>query len=269
MSYKHLAGRLIETQRSMLGKSALNIARSVEGISVGDNGSVTAVAGDGHAAVETLAQRYIEVMGSAAEDRLLAAAEEFEGDLILPPSLGGPEEYADAARDPSAPKTTAGDTDPTAADSSAGAFSDGGTVAFQSPVDTDDATGAESSEPTARTQAEEALQEVSSIPKPVKVEYTVASSIPDVGDGDTDLGSVYLMSLDDDDWQAPVSVADAVRDALSDATDLSDDGIDAFVDALDPDRLLATFDGENGETVSSHLEGITVTFHRTGSLAVH
>lgn len=267
MSYKHLAGRLIETQRSMLGKSALNIARSVEGLTVGDDGSVTAVAGDGHAVVETLSQRYIEVLGSAAERRLLAAAGEFEGDLILPPSLGGPEEYADAARDRSVPQTTTADPDPTAADSSAGAFSDGGTVSLQSPVDTDGPVGTENTDRP--TDAEEVLQEVSAIPEPVKVEYTVASSIPDAGSSDTDLGSVYLMSLEDDDWQAPVSVANAVRDALSDVTDLSGDGIDAFVDAIDSDRLLATLDGEHGETVSFHLEGITVTFHRSGSLAVH
>lgn len=259
MSYKHLAGRLIETQRSMLGKSAVKIARSVEGVSVEDDGSVTAVTGEGRAVVEALSRRYIEVLGSAAEDRLVAAAGEFEEDLVLPPSLGGPDTADDRpAREPAA----GGDS--TAAGDAASAMSDGGTVAVQSPGEPTDFGGMNA--PPEQTRAGKGLREVASIPEPVKVEYTVASSIPEAG---TDLGSVYLMPRGDDDWQTPVSVADATADALSTATDLGSDGIDAFVDAIDPDRLLATLNGENGETVSFDLESVTVTFHRTGSLAVH
>jgi len=261
MSYKHLAGRLIETQRSMLGKSALKIARSVEGIDVDGDGSVAAITGDSRAVVETLSQRYIEMLGSAAESRLLAAAREFEDDLVLPPSLGGPDEQAAVARDrPAGGQTT--DTP------SADAISDGGTVSVQptsgpsDPADTDAIDGT-----TDRRRAEEALQEVASIPEPVKVEYAFASSIPAASDAD--LGAVYLMPLGDDGWQTPVSVADAIADALSDATDCGGDEIDALVDGIDADRLFATLDGERGETASFRLEEVTVTFHRTGSLAVH
>ena len=262
MSYKHLAGRLIETQRSMLGKSAVKIARSVEGVSVEDDGSVTAVTGEGRAVTEALSRRYIEVLGSAAEDRLMGAAREFEDDLVLPPSLGGPDTAADRpAREPAA----GGDS--TAAGDAASAMSDGGTAVVQSPGGPDEPTDIGGmDDPPEQTRAENVLQEVASIPEPVKVEYTVASSIPEDG---TDLGSVYLMPRGDDDWQTPVSVADATADALSTATDLDSDGIDAFVDAIDPERLLATLNDENGETVSFDLESVTVTFHRTGSLAVH
>jgi len=253
MSYKHLAGRLIETQRSMLGKSALEIARSVEGISVDDDGSVTAVTGDRRAVLETLSQRYMDVLGSAAETRLLAAAREFEDELVLPPTLGGPDDTVDPAT-----------ADPDGADATAtGALSDGGTVSFQPPTGTD-AAGVDA---VGQTDAEKALQDVASIPEPMKVEYTVTSSIPDATD--TDLDSVYLMPLDDDGWQAPISVAEAVTEGLSNATDLGSDGIDAFVDAIDSHRLLATLDDENGETVSFYFEGVTVTFHGSGSLAIH
>jgi len=250
MSYKHLAGRLIETQRSMLGKSALEIARSVEGISVDNDGSVTAVTGDRRAVLETLSQRYMDVLGSAAETRLLAAAREFEDELVLPPTLGGPDDTADPAT---------ADSDSTAT----GALSDGGTVSFQPPTGTD-AAGVDT---TGQTDAEKALQDVASIPEPMKVEYTVTSSIPDATD--TDLDSVYLMPLEDDGWQAPISVTEAVTESLSNATDLGGEGIDAFVDAIDSHRLLATLDDENGETVSFYFEGVTVTFHRSGSLAIH
>jgi hypothetical protein len=201
----------------------------------------------------------------------MAAAREFEDDLVLPPSLGGPDDHA--AHDRPAQEPTTDDPSgavQTAVDSSADALSDGGTVAVQSPTTTDEPadTGAVDG-PTERTRAEDALQAVASIPDPVKVEYTVASSIPDVPDADVDLGSVYLMPLDDDGWQTPVSVADAVADALSRVTELGNDDIDEFVDAIDRDRLLATLNDDNGETVSFNFGGITVTFHRTGSLAVH
>ena len=102
MSYKHLAGRLIETQRSMLGEPAIEIARSTEGITVTDDGNVTAVDGDGRVVVDALARRYTDMLGGAAEDRLLAAAREFEAELALPPSLGGPEEFDAGHRDPAA-----------------------------------------------------------------------------------------------------------------------------------------------------------------------
>jgi len=267
MSYRHLAGRLIETQRSMLGKSAIQIARSVEGLGVDDDGTVTAVSGDSRAVVETLAQRYLEMLGSAAENRLLAAAKEFEDDLVLPPSLGGPDDAAVSGDGPARESGPVGpsEADPGASESTAGALSDGGTVTVQPPSGTDDIPDG-APRPTKRRRADNALQEVASIPNPVKVDYTVASSIPE---GDTDLDAVYLLPLVGDSWQTPVSVADAVADALSDATELDDAGIAAFVDVIDPDRLLATLNDASGETVSFDLEGITVTFHRTGSLAVH
>jgi len=100
MSYKHLAGRLIETQRSMLGEPAIEIARSTEGITVTDDGTVTGVEGEGRAVVDELARRYTDMLGDAAEMRLLAAAREFEGELALPPSLGGHADVDPTHRDP-------------------------------------------------------------------------------------------------------------------------------------------------------------------------
>ena len=91
MTYKHLTGRLIETQRSMIGDPAIRIARSIEGITVTDEGAVTAVDGDGYAVVAELADRYTDILGNAAQGRLVAAAAEFDGDVVLPPELGGPE----------------------------------------------------------------------------------------------------------------------------------------------------------------------------------
>ena len=347
MSYKHLAGRLIETQRSMLGEPAIEIARSTEGITVTDDGNVAAVDGDGRVVVDELARRYTDMLGGAAETRLLAAAREFEDELALPPSLGGPEEFDAGHRDPAAydpsgsgpataesadaesavdgsdgedtadPGESSDDdsvdvdvpTEPQTAEPSgsatppSGAVSDGGTVEVQAGTATDSDGGATrvvSPTPTGPGEvvsptpgeadrggpatasyeraADDATDDVStdeetedavSLSEPVTIEYTVASTVSAAEDAD--LSSVYLMPGDGNGFQAPVAVADAVADAVTDATGLDYGDIDEFEDDIDADRLLATLSGENGETVSFQLciGELTVTFHRSGSLAVH
>ncbi|WP_136717428.1 hypothetical protein [Halorientalis salina] len=89
-SYERLAERLIETQRTMLGKRAVDIARSVEGIDVTDDGQVAQVAEDDRAVVGDLVAAYVDVMGVTARTRLTEVAREYD-DLVLPANLGGPE----------------------------------------------------------------------------------------------------------------------------------------------------------------------------------
>ncbi len=95
-SYERLAERLIETQRTMLGKRAVDIARSVEGIDVTDDGQVANVADDDRAIVGALVESYVDVMGVTAQSRLTEVAREYD-DLILPANLGGPGDDEDAA----------------------------------------------------------------------------------------------------------------------------------------------------------------------------
>lgn len=89
-SYERLAERLIETQRTMLGKRAVDIARSVEGIDVTDDGQVADVADDDRAIVGALVDSYVDVMGVTAQSRLTEVAREYD-DLVLPANLGGPD----------------------------------------------------------------------------------------------------------------------------------------------------------------------------------
>jgi hypothetical protein len=267
MSYEHLAGRLIETQRSMLGPSAVDIARSIGAIAVDDDGTVTEIEDDQRAAVDTLARRYVDMLGDAAESRLRSAAREFEDELVLPPALGGP----DPSERPDVDRAARG---PAAADSSpsggaTGAVSDGGTVTAEAAPTADEFADA-----VDRTAGVEPKQESPSdgvdgpVPEPVTVEYTVASDLPAEVTGGA-LASVYLLPESGDGWQAPISVETAVVDLVSDATALHEAAVDGVVDAIDPARLVATLDGETEETVSFVHEGVTVTFHRSGSLAVH
>jgi len=301
MSYKHLAGRLIETQRSMLGEPAIDIARSTEGITVTEDGNVAAVDGDPRVVVDELARRYTGMLGGAAENRLLAAAREFEDELALPPSLGGPEEFDAGHRDPAAhepdgagpstsnpvepdsptggPETTESTAPPT---SPSGAVSDGGTTRVVSPTPSGPGeivsptpghagrpdTTSESYE---RAADDEPADAGVSLSEPITVEYSLASTVPAGERADRDLASVYLMPGHGGGFQAPVAVENAIIDAITGATELGREDFGEFADEIDTERLLATLSGENGETISFQLDvgDLTVTFHRSGSLAVH
>jgi len=254
MTYKHLTGRLIETQRSMIGDPAIRIARSIEGITVTDEGAVTAVDGDGYAVVAELAARYTDILGNAAQGRLVAAAEEFDGDVVLPPELGGPEDPDAVAGHES--DGHAGAVGLAEADSAVRAASDGGTVAV----------------PAGRSVGDDDDNGVSlslSVSEPLTVDYTLASAIDAADYAETDLDSVYLLPSGGDGWQEPIAVTAAVVNAIATATGVPADRIPEPAAAIDQERLLPTLNGEHGETVSFGVGDLTVTFHRSGSLAVH
>ncbi|QPV63791.1 hypothetical protein I7X12_03930 [Halosimplex litoreum] len=264
MSYEHLAGRLIETQRSMLGPSAVEIARSIGAIAVDDDGTVTEIEDDKRAAVDTLARRYVDMLGDAAESRLRSAAREFEDELVLPPALGGPNPSERPGVHRTARKPAAADSSPS--DGATGAVSDGGTLAVESSPT--DGEFAEAVDPTGGAESEARPGAGDTVPEPVTAEYTVASDLPtEVTDGA--LASVYLLPESGDGWQEPISVETAVIALVSEATTLHEAAVDDVVDAIDPVRLVATLDGQDGATVSFVHRGITVTVHRSGSLAIH
>lgn len=266
MSYTHLAGRLIETQRSMLGESAIEIARSTEGITVTDDGTVETIEGDERAVVGELVEQYKTLLGGAAEHRLLTAAREFEDELVLPAALGGPDTVTASDRSPRAGGRPA--VDSASAREPSEAVSDGGTVA----VDRGSEPGPSGIGHTGDGDANAGVQSDAADPisteSPVTVEYTVASSITEPDPG-ADLDDVYLMPDSASGWQAPVTVSDAFVDAVDEATGLDEDALDAVEEYVDVERLLATLNGESGEMVSFGVEEFTVTFHRSGSLAVH
>ena len=112
-SYERLAERLIETQRTMLGKRAVDIARAVDGIDVTDDGQVADIRDDDRAVIGALVDSYVDVMGVTAQTRLTEVAREYE-DLVLPENLGGPEADSDDEAEHPAADGSAGadDEDP-------------------------------------------------------------------------------------------------------------------------------------------------------------
>lgn len=267
MSYAHLAGRLIETQRSLLGESAVKIARSTEGIVVNDDGAIERVEGDKRDAVAELAERYTELLGAAAEQRLVAAASEYEDELVLPAALGGPETV------PAEERPTV-DSDGSAG--APGAVSDGGAVAAEPDPSAADQPSEEtpSAEPTAGNEGNADPETAAAgtdgpitLAKPLKREYTVASSTAASSQEGT-LDDVYLMPADDG-WQTPVSIEEAFFDAVVEASGADEEAFDGIEEYVDAEALLATLNGERDETVSFEVESFTVSFHRRGSILVH
>lgn len=227
MSYERLAERLIETQQTMLGQRAVDIAASIDGLTVADDGSVSNVADDDRAVVAALVEEYTTIMGSSAANRLESTAAEFDADLTLPQNLGGPETVPDDAEtatdDPStdaterpetAPDETAStpaDDEPTATDQSAAEPVRKAT----NPPTIDDIT-----EPSASESAP-------STPKPSQNGGSVVESHDKV---------TNLWESDDDADEAPADdtgAEEGVPDADATTGDAGDDGAAAAVEQSD------------------------------------
>ncbi len=74
--YQNVLTDLIKKQMVMLGPNvALGQARKVAGITVGDDGTVTAISGDPQAVLSAVAKQYISLSGAIAQmtlDSLIA-----------------------------------------------------------------------------------------------------------------------------------------------------------------------------------------------------
>lgn len=81
-------------------------------------------------------------------------------------------------------------------------------------------------------------------------------------------GEVYIMTgAGDEEWVSPAPAQAAITDAISNATDLTEqdvDDIDTYVDLRD---LRAVLDGGDGELTFT-VEGHHVTITETGDISV-
>ena len=134
MSYERLADELIETQRSMLGQRAINVAQSVPGLLFDDGAVIEVDGGEDHdrTVIGTLVDEYVSIMGQSAHNRLDGVADEYADDLVLPENLGGPADLDDAdtgspdTATPDAAKPAAADGDTATAGGADGPASDSG-----------------------------------------------------------------------------------------------------------------------------------------------
>jgi hypothetical protein len=256
MSYTHLAGRLIEVQRSMLGQPAITIAQSIDGLRVSPDGNVTAIDSDKGEVIATLFDRYTDILGDPAENRLRTAAIEFEDELALPPNL------ASTTEDTDEPTDFKSDTDAPSQDLSASEtepddrIDDATSIEIQSPGDQ------ESTNSTLKAKTDAGTRRTA-----VRKEYTIQNgSEPAAGDH-SDLTSVYLLR-EESGWQVPISVEEAITDAVAEEAGLGDDELGQVGDYTEAGEILSVL-GSETETVASFEVGhAIVVVHPSGTIAV-
>jgi hypothetical protein len=251
MSYAHLAGRLIEVQRSMLGQPAITIAQSIDGLQVSPDGNVTAIDGNEREIIATLFDRYTDMLGDPAENRLRTAAIEFQDELDLPSDLAT--EDADEETEPES-DTDSAEQDPEEATDDQ--IDDATSIEIQSPGDRESADGPVESPADANTQR-----------TAVRKEYTIQNGSESMGGDDSDLRSVYLLR-EEGGWQVPISVEEAIADAVVEEAGLGDDELGRIGEYAETGEILSVL-GSETETVASFEVGhAVVVVHPSGTIAV-
>jgi uncharacterized protein YbjQ (UPF0145 family) len=231
MSYEHLAGRLIETQRSLLGQRAVDIAQDVDGLTVTAGGNVTDVVDDDRDVIGTLVDRYVSVLGRPAQQRLQSAATEFEAEVVLPANLGGP---------------TSVPTPDGSSDNGSGA----------EPAATGGAAGTQLERPE---QTDETV-----------VEYSTPSNTMLTGDIEStaDLSSVYVIAEDENGWEWRLTVEDAVLNAVTRETELSVGDVGELHEYVDATVIEAALGADGAVSFSFEIEGYHVTLQPDGNVRI-
>ncbi len=236
MSYNHLAGRLIEVQRSMLGQPAITIAQSIGGITVSNDGNVKTIEGDGREIIGQLFERYTQMLGDPAENRLRTAASEFEDELDLPQALGG-----SAAADVSDTADSEDDT----------VDSDATSIEIESPsTDPDSPAG-------------DAVTE----PRTLRRDYEIQGGTYTDATGDSDLSDVYLLR-EEDGWQVPISVEEAIVEAVASMAGRRDEEVGRIGEYTEPGEILSVLGSETETVASFEVDNSVVVVHPSGTIAV-
>lgn len=87
MSYEALVEDIVAAQKAILGAQAVEMARSVEGVELGDDGTVKRLSADGLDVVDALVSVYVADLGGAAKLTMKSAAAGYADQLALPSAL--------------------------------------------------------------------------------------------------------------------------------------------------------------------------------------
>jgi hypothetical protein len=242
-SYERLAERLIETQRTMIGKRAVDIARSVEGLSVTDDGAVADVEADDRTVLDELVRAYVDVMGDSARTRLTEVASEYD-DLTLPETLGGPPATTDTtdATDQTDARSATPDDEATAAD-------------------VDDAVAAAEDS----TRREDVVTNIWGDDVATETEAPADPAAIDVVEGS--FATIYV-NVTGDRGQGPVPVGQLIVDAVLAETELEPDELDHLSAYVSADEIVALAEDEGRTSLSFSVEGHEVRLDEDGSVTV-
>ena len=87
MSYEALVEDMIAAQADIFGAEAVEMARGIDGLEIGDDGSVERIRGDGVEVVDELVSTYVADLGGAATVTLKSAASAHADRVALPAAL--------------------------------------------------------------------------------------------------------------------------------------------------------------------------------------
>lgn len=87
MSYDELIESLVAAQTDILGNGAIEIAEGIQGLSVGSDGSVQGISGEGVTVADNLVAAYVDTLGDAARVTLQSVAKDYASELQLPQEL--------------------------------------------------------------------------------------------------------------------------------------------------------------------------------------
>jgi hypothetical protein len=261
MSYERLATALIETQQSMLGQRAINVAQSIDGLAVDDDGSATEIdGGDDHdrAVIAALVDEYVSIMGQSAHNRLDDVADEFADDLLLPENLGGPAELPAASAGESG---TAPATESAAVDDGPGT---GEATATGTAADADAPPGA----PPAADAEYEPADPDEVVTNIWGEEHASEDESPNADPSDVDIESVYITVTDDGGWEQPIPISRAIVRAVTNVTDLGEDDLADLSTYVETHRIVRLLETDATDPVSFEVEGHDVTLHADGGIHV-
>jgi hypothetical protein len=230
-SYERLAERLIETQRTMIGRRAVDIARSVDGLSVTDDGAVADIADDDRTVIDELVESYTDVMGDSARTRLTDVASEYD-DLTLPETLDGPATADDAA-------------------------SNGEATA----ADVDEAVSAAEDD----TRSEDVVTDIWGEDATAETESAADPSPIDVVDGS--FATIYI-SATGARGQGPVPVGRLIVDTVLAETELEPDDLEHLSTYVSADEVVALAEDDDRTSLSFAIEHCEVRLDEDGSVTV-
>lgn len=244
-SYERLAERLVETQRTVIGKRAVDIARSVEGLSVTDDGAVEDVADDDRTVLDELVRAYTDVMGESARTRLTDVASEYD-DLTLPETLGGPPDAEETATDTVLAVDESEAEDATAAE-------------------VDDAVAAAEDDTAAEDDSEEVVTNIWGEDVAAETEASADPSPIDVVEGS--FATIYV-TVTGERGEGPVPIGQLIVDAVIAETDLGPDELDRLSTYVSADEIVALAEDPNRSSLSFSIEGHEVRLDADGSVTV-
>jgi hypothetical protein len=200
------------------------------------------------------------MLGDPAVYRLRTAAIEFEDEVEIPTALGSGDDTETTADTASPDKSTSEAPDEAGDDQ----IDDATSIEIQSPDSAKDSPDPSTVEPALESTAN---SDADPPTEPIRKEYTLQQRPDPAAGEESDLGNVYLLR-EEGGWHVPISVEEAIVDAVTDKAGLGDDELNGIGEYAETGEIVSVL-GSETETVASFEVGTAVVVvHPSGTIAV-